>query len=187
MTSPSRSGWRAIMGITDVDELEQSSAAETDRRPEVDKDWHSGATPWSGEGGAPPVEDGRFDTISPTAGSGTGPEGNERVGDATTGPRGRDEIYEWLRQLDADKAAPPVRTPRKDVPATTDVPTWVGRMMGVQGEAAKEQSGSDSALPNWLQGASEPQESSEPSPPRGVEQPAAPLELAALLPATEPV
>ena len=89
-----------------------------------------------------------------------------------------DEIYEWLRQLDANKAAPPVRTSRQDIPATTDVPTWVGRMLGVQGEASTDQGASDPSLPNWLQATPPPQESPLSSRQYSAGESAAPTEFA---------
>ena len=62
------------------------------------------------------------------------------------------EIYDWLRKLDADGAAPPVRQSGTDVPATTDVPTWVGRMLSVTGEEGGEPGEKEGSVPEWLSG-----------------------------------
>ena len=66
--------------------------------------------------------------------------------------RGREsgDIYEWLRQLDANNAAPSMPVARRNVSATTDVPTWVGRMMGVAAEDIPEAPRAQKSVPEWL-------------------------------------
>ncbi|HET6846813.1 MAG TPA: hypothetical protein VFH29_08250, partial [Anaerolineales bacterium] len=78
--------------------------------------------------------------------------------------RESEDIYAWLRQLDENNAAPAGPISRKDVSATTDVPTWVGRMMGVSAEAADEEEEARSVLPDWLKTAPPAEESPEPAP-----------------------
>jgi hypothetical protein len=67
------------------------------------------------------------------------------------------EINEWLRRLDATAAQEQEPQPPPGVPATTDVPTWVDRMMGVTGPSVKESRGpvpggvpATTDVPTWV-------------------------------------
>jgi hypothetical protein len=147
-----------IMGLPEGDESDgypvEQAADPNDpgRKPQSSGaafSWGPGESPGAGGLQEPPVEAGTFH------------EGRFPAGRADTRSPGHesDDVYEWLRKLDAESAAPHVPAPRKDVPATTDVPTWVGRMMGVHGDVAGDAGTSDGSLPNWLETESPPEES----------------------------
>ncbi len=140
-----------IMGITDSDDSDQLSDAETETQANLGPDSALVASLLGSEPGRPSRDDNQFDPDSAPS-----PERHEQSLGADGAGQGResDDIYAWLRQLDASTPAAPAPPSRRDVPATTDVPTWVGRMLGVSGEAPRDEARSDASLPNWLQGSS---------------------------------
>jgi hypothetical protein len=146
-----------IMGITESDDADKSPDGETDVRIGLGESDYSKGTLFGRGEGEPAGQGGDLDarfSLPPVNPS----DPIEVQADAADQGRERDGIYAWLRQLDADNVPPPAGAPGKDVPATTDVPTWVGRMLSVTGQAAPEPAPEDKSLPDWLASTSLPDE-----------------------------
>jgi hypothetical protein len=185
-----------IMGISENDDLAQIQAEE----PQGQFGYGQGsqfAETQQMEAAPGPLGAGpEFGTQAPRQDLGQPGQPNIPVSqaDSGAGTREGDDIYEWLRQLDANNVAPPTPMSGKNVPATTDVPTWVGRMMGVSAEAAVDDGESNSSLPDWLKTTAPPDEVSLPSPsalapepPVVSDLPPVPTMGAQVQPAAEPV
>lgn len=96
-----------------------------------------------------------FGPEPPLSGLGSEPSeasGPDSVSEARDGTGENDEIYDWLRQLDASAAQEPAAQEIPEAPSTeADVPVWVKNLgAGVRQRAAPPGGSTREVLPDWL-------------------------------------